>query len=65
MNTAIRAELPETLFNQAQNYVREGWVKDFDELLTEALRRYLESHSAEFTQTFIREDVEWGLRGRD
>lgn len=65
MNTAIRAELPEALFNQAQNYVREGWVKDFDELLTEALRRYLESHSAEFTQTFILEDVEWGLRGQD
>ena len=63
--TAIRAELPEELFNQAQDYVLEGWAADFNELLTDALRRYLESHSAKLTETFIREDVEWGLRGRD
>jgi len=34
-----------------------------DEGLADALGRYLESHSAELTEVFIREDVEWGLRG--
>jgi hypothetical protein len=65
MTTAIQAELPEELVKQAQAYVQEGWVADFNELLADALRRYLESHSANLTETFIREDVEWGLRGQD
>jgi hypothetical protein len=65
MTIIIQAELPEELFRQAQAYVQEGWVADFNELLTDALRRYLESHPAPLTETFIREDLEWGLRGRD
>jgi hypothetical protein len=65
MTIIIQAELPEELFLQAQAYVQEGWVADFNELLTDALRRYLESHPAPLTETFIREDLEWGLRGRD
>lgn len=32
-------------------------------MITDALRRYLSSHSAELSEAFIREDVEWGLRG--
>ena len=28
------------------------------------LRRYLESHSAELAEKFIREDVQWGLHGK-
>jgi hypothetical protein len=45
--------------------VEQGWVGDFDELLAEALRRYLESRSSDLTEKFLREDVEWGLHGRD
>jgi hypothetical protein len=41
--------------------VEEGWATDVNELLAEALRRYLESHSSQLSETFIREDVEWGL----
>jgi hypothetical protein len=65
MKIVIQAELPEELFRQAQTYVQEGWVADFNELLTDALRRYLESHSAQLTEAFIRDDLEWGLSGRD
>jgi Arc/MetJ-type ribon-helix-helix transcriptional regulator len=65
MKTAIRAELPEQLVAEAQAFVEEGWVGDFDELLAEALRRYLESHSSRLAESFIREDVNWGLRGRE
>jgi hypothetical protein len=65
MKTPIQAELPEQLVADARAFVEEGWVGDFDELLAEALRRYLESHSSRLAETFIREDVAWGLRGRD
>lgn len=63
MSTAIQAELPPELLAQARAFVEEGWATDVNELLAEALRRYLESHSSQLSETFIREDVEWGLKG--
>ena len=65
MSTAIRAELPPELLTQALAFVEEGWCTDVNELLTEALRRYLESHSSQLAEAFIREDVEWGLKGNE
>ena len=62
---AIETKLPDELVNEASALVREGWAADFDQLLTEALRRYLESHSSRLSESFIREDVAWGLHGRD
>jgi len=65
MKTSIQAELPEQLVADARAFVEEGWAGDFDELLAEALRRYLESHSSRLAESFVREDVAWGLRGRE
>ncbi len=65
MSTAIQAELPPELLAQARAFVEEGWATDVNELLAEALRRYLESHSSQLSETFIREDVEWGLNGAE
>ena len=50
---------------EARAFVEEGWVGNFDELLADALRRYLESHSLRLAESFIEEDVAWGLRGRE
>ena len=63
MKTAIQAELPPALVAQARAFVAEGWADDLDEVITEALRRYLESHSSQLAEAFIREDVAWGLSG--
>lgn len=63
MTTCIQAEIPDRLVQQAAILVRDGWAADLDEILTDALRRYLSSHSAELSEALIREDVEWGLRG--
>lgn len=65
MTTTIELEIPEQLLAQAQALVQGGWAADINEILTDALGRYLASHSAELTEAFMREDVEWGLRGRD
>ena len=65
MKTSIQAELPEELVAEARAFVEQGSVGDFNELLEEALRRYLESHSTRLAESFIREDVAWGLRGRE
>ena len=63
MTTSIRANIPERLVQQAAILVQDGWASDLDEILIDALRRYLSSHSAELSETFVREDLEWGLRG--
>ena len=65
MKTAIQAELPQELVAQARAFVQEGWVGNFDDLLSEALRRFLESHSTRLSESFLREDVAWGLHARD
>ena len=65
MKTAIQAELAEQLVADARAFVEESWVGDFNDLLAEVLRRYLESHSLHPAESFIQEDVIWGLRGRE
>ena len=34
-------------------------------LLADALRRFLESHSARVTESMVMSDVQWGLHGDD
>jgi len=63
--TLIKANLPPELTSRAQAYVKEGWAAGFDELLADALGRFLESHSTKMTEDFVMEDVEWGLHGKD
>ena len=65
MKTTIQAELPSELIEQARAFVGEGWVGDLDELLAEALGRYLESHSSELTEAFLERNVRWGPHGKE
>ena len=61
----IQAHIPDELARQAKALVNRGWIGNFDELIAESLRRYLESHQEALTEGFIREDVAWGLKGGD
>ena len=63
MTTTIHAEVPDRLWQQAQIMVERGWASNVETVLEESLRRYLESHQEAVTEQFIREDIEWGLRG--
>jgi Arc/MetJ-type ribon-helix-helix transcriptional regulator len=64
MNT-IQAEIPDQLWQQAQALVQHGWANNMQEILNEALRRYVESHQEVLAEGFIQEDVAWGLHGKD
>ena len=59
--TTAQTEVPSNLMAQAQQLVDAGWSRSLDELCTVALRRFLESHREDLLETFIRQDVEWGL----
>ena len=61
----IQTEVPLSLLNQAQDLVAAGWFRSVDELVLDALRRFLESHRTELMEEFVRQDVEWGLTGNE
>jgi Arc/MetJ-type ribon-helix-helix transcriptional regulator len=59
----IQTDVPVRLLTEMQTLVEAGWFRDLDELMVNALRRFVESHRTELMERFIREDVEWGLHG--
>ncbi len=65
MPNLIQAEVPERLWQQAQTLGAQGWASSVQELVNEALRRYLESHQDTLAEQVIQEDVVWGLHGKD
>jgi len=66
METAtIQTDVPVGLLAEMQMLVKAGWFRDLDDLMLDALRRFVESRRAELMERFIREDAEWGLHGDD
>lgn len=61
----IPTEVPEQLYKQAQALVNEGWFRDEKDIFSEAIRRFLDTHRPDLIDKFIREDMEWGLHGKD
>ena len=64
-NRTLQADLPEGVMREMQSMVDAGWFRSTDELVLDALRRFLDSHRGDLMQDLIREDVEWGLHGSD
>lgn len=61
----IETEIPTQLFAEMKTLVESGWFRSIDDVVLDALRRFLDAHREELMEGFLREDVEWGLRGRD
>ncbi len=59
----IQTEAPVRLLTEMQALVDAGWFRSLDELMLDALRRFVESHRAELMERFVREDIKWGLHG--
>ena len=64
-NTTVEAVLPTRLVAQMRSLVEQGWFPDLDDLIADAVRRYLDTHSPELVENYIWQDVEWGLHGTD
>jgi Arc/MetJ-type ribon-helix-helix transcriptional regulator len=60
----VAAKISDQLDRQIEALVEKGWYRSRDQVVQEAIRRFLESHRPELMERFVREDVEWGLRGR-
>jgi Arc/MetJ-type ribon-helix-helix transcriptional regulator len=61
----LEAKIPPRLLGEMQALVEAGWFRSLDEIVVDALRRFVDSHRDELMAELIREDVEWGLRGAD
>ena len=61
----IQTEIPLGLLTEVQKLVDAGWFRSLDEVVLDALRRFVESRRTELMEEFIREDIEWGLAGGD
>ena len=59
----IQTDVPRGLLSEMQKLVEAGWFRDLDDLMLDALRRFVESHRGELMDRFVREDVQWGLHG--
>lgn len=61
----VKTEVPIRLLTEMRMLVEAGWFRDLDDLMLDALRRFVESRRTDLMERFIQEDVEWGLRGDD
>jgi Arc/MetJ-type ribon-helix-helix transcriptional regulator len=60
----VQAQIPDELERQIDELVERGLFPTRQELIQEAIRRFLDTHRPELMDRFLHEDVEWGLRGR-
>jgi Arc/MetJ-type ribon-helix-helix transcriptional regulator len=63
--TTVQTELPTQLLTQLESLINDGWFEDLNDVILNALRRFLETHRPELMERYILEDVEWGLHGKD
>jgi Arc/MetJ-type ribon-helix-helix transcriptional regulator len=63
--TTMALDLPKQLCDQVRGLVEQGWFSSEEQLVQEAIRRFLEAHTPELMAGFVRADVEWGLKGRE
>jgi len=63
--TTVQAQVPTRLVLQMESLISEGWFHDINDLIVDALRRFLETHRPELMEYYIWKDVEWGLHGED
>lgn len=64
-SVTLSARVPRQLLAEIEALVETGWYRDLDDVVLDALRRHTESHREALAEGFVREDVEWGLRGSD
>lgn len=57
----INTKVPIPLLAQAETLVSGGWYRNLDDLMVDALRRFLDAHRLEIAEQFLRDDVQWGL----
>jgi len=61
----VNAKLTEKLIQEADEIVKEGWYANKSELIRDAVRELIRRVKAQRLEASIKEDVMWGLHGKD
>lgn len=62
---AIPAKLTHKLVEEMDELVQEGWYANRSELIRDAVRNAIRRTHAERLEAALKEDVEWGLHGKN
>jgi Arc/MetJ-type ribon-helix-helix transcriptional regulator len=60
----LTLRLPDMLARQVELLVERGWFRSPQDVVEEAVRRFLETHQPEVMEQFVLDDVKWGLHGK-
>jgi len=52
--SALSIDISPKIYNDIQTRVMEGWFKNIESVVEEAMRRYIESHPIDITEQFIK-----------
>jgi Arc/MetJ-type ribon-helix-helix transcriptional regulator len=61
----VPAKLTKRLVNDMDGLIQEGWYANRSELIRDAVREVVRKTYAQRLDAAMKEDVEWGLSGRD
>ena len=61
----ITFECPDEVEAQLKRLVDSGWEDSQRDAIVEAVRRYLRLREPEVLERHLKNDIEWGLRGRE
>jgi Arc/MetJ-type ribon-helix-helix transcriptional regulator len=62
---AIPAKITPRLLNEMDELIQEGWYANRSELIRNAIRDMIKKLKAERLEAAIKDDVRWGLHGKD
>ena len=62
---AIPAKITPRLVQEIDDIIKEGWYANRSEFIRDALRTMVRKLKAQRLEAAIKEDVKWGLYGKD
>lgn len=62
---AIPAKITPKLICEMDDIIKEGWYANRSELIRDAIREMIRKMKAERLEQAIKEDVNWGLYGKN
>ena len=61
----IPAKVTEKLVLEMDELVKEGWYANRSEFIRDAIRDMIKKTKLEMLEEAIKEDIKWGLHGKD
>ncbi len=62
---AVPAKITPRILEEMDEIIHEGWYANRSEFIRDALREMIRKLKAQRLETAIKEDITWGLYGKD